>query len=162
MFQGIRDFQLDFCSTKIIFRPKSTNGRGLLVMFLKLTSPPLLDMLSREEGRGTQENWNIHVNKWGGWGLQLTGWTSHWREGGAWVGKTWERAARSGTSGFYIFSVIAQIFNFLSCPSPHPVGDIGFAKTQLMSIGLQKPYAKTKIGKSCTCMMFIDSADDCC
>jgi hypothetical protein len=60
------------------------------------------------------------------------------------------------------FQCYAQIINFLSCPSPRPVGDIGFANSQLMSIGLQKPYAKTKIGKSCTCMMFIDLADDCC
>jgi hypothetical protein len=35
-----------------------------------------------------------------------------------------------------------------------------FCKSQLTSIvaiGLQKPYDKTKVGKSCTCMMFIDS-----
>ncbi len=29
----------------------------------------------------------------------------------------------------------------------------------MVAIGLQKPYAKTKVGKPCTCMMFIDSTD---
>jgi hypothetical protein len=29
----------------------------------------------------------------------------------------------------------------------------------IISIDLRKPYAKTKVGESCTCMMFIDS---CC
>ncbi len=39
-----------------------------------------------------------------------------------------------------------------------------FCKSQLMSmvaIGLQKPYAKTKVGMSCTCMVIIDSGDGC-
>ncbi len=31
-----------------------------------------------------------------------------------------------------------------------------------LAMGLQKPNAKTKVGKSCTCVMFIDSADGCC
>ncbi len=26
----------------------------------------------------------------------------------------------------------------------------------MMAIGLQKPYAKMKVGESCTCMIFID------
>jgi hypothetical protein len=26
----------------------------------------------------------------------------------------------------------------------------------MAAIGLQKPYAKTKVGKSCTCMMAVD------
>jgi hypothetical protein len=26
----------------------------------------------------------------------------------------------------------------------------------MAAIGLRKPYAKTKVGESCTCMMFID------
>jgi hypothetical protein len=34
-------------------------------------------------------------------------------------------------------------------------------QTSLVAIGLQKPYAKTNVGKSCACMMFIDSVDGC-
>ncbi len=33
--------------------------------------------------------------------------------------------------------------------------------TSLVAIGLQQPYAKTKVGESCSCMMFIDSVDGC-
>jgi hypothetical protein len=29
----------------------------------------------------------------------------------------------------------------------------------MVAIGLQKPYAKTKVGKPCACMMFLDSTD---
>jgi hypothetical protein len=31
----------------------------------------------------------------------------------------------------------------------------------MVAIGLQKPYAKTKVGESCSCMMCILSADGC-
>jgi hypothetical protein len=34
-------------------------------------------------------------------------------------------------------------------------------KTSLVAIGLQKSYAKTKVGEFCTGMMFIDSVDGC-
>jgi hypothetical protein len=33
--------------------------------------------------------------------------------------------------------------------------------TSMVAIGLCKPYAKTKVGESCTCMIFIDSVDGC-
>jgi hypothetical protein len=49
-------------------------------------------------------------------------------------------------------------------PSLTPVGEIGSQIPANVYGGnsLQKPFAKMKIGESCTCMMFIDSADGCC
>jgi hypothetical protein len=40
-----------------------------------------------------------------------------------------------------------------------PAREIGFTNPNNISGGIMpsKPYAKMKVGKSCTCMMFIDS-----
>ncbi len=31
--------------------------------------------------------------------------------------------------------------------------------TSMVALGLRRPYAKTKVGESCTCLMLIDLAD---
>jgi hypothetical protein len=31
-----------------------------------------------------------------------------------------------------------------------------------LAMGLKKPYARTKVGESCTCVMFIDLTDGSC
>jgi hypothetical protein len=60
------------------------------------------------------------------------------------------------------FRGVAEYFDCLALLSPSQRN--WFRKSHLMSmvaIGLQKLYAKIKVGKSCTCMMFIDSVDGC-
>jgi hypothetical protein len=49
-------------------------------------------------------------------------------------------------------------------PSLTPVVEIGSANPANVYGGnrLQKPYAKTKVDESCTCMMLIGMADGCC
>jgi hypothetical protein len=66
-----------------------------------------------------------------------------------------------------VASLLISILNILLLPlsrSPQPQSEKLVCKSQLHSmvvIGLQKPYAKTKVVKSYMSMMFIDSVDGC-
>ncbi len=58
----------------------------------------------------------------------------------------------------YIFNILST-WTRLALPDPQPQLEKLVRNSHLMSrvgIGLQKPYTKTKVGESCTCVMFID------
>jgi hypothetical protein len=80
---------------------------------------------------------------------------------------SWQELEEAGGGGgagiFREVGYLREKTNRVSCP-PGPQSENWFCKSQPMSmvaIGLRKPYAKKKVGESCTCMMFIDSLDGC-